>query len=69
MANTASAVLYDAARHLQQRVEVGDRIEAAEPAGEARSAAAAQHRKGIQHDAVANQVQNRIDLLRLGNVF
>ncbi|MEJ1977159.1 MAG: hypothetical protein WDN49_14630 [Acetobacteraceae bacterium] len=58
----------NAARHLQQRVEVGDRVEPAEPAGKAGAATAAQQGERVEHDAVANQVEHGIDLLRLGNV-
>src|SRR5262249_41396002 len=59
----------DAARHLQQRVEVGNWIEAAEPAGKTGTAAAAKHGKRVEHDAVTHQVEHRIDLLRLGDVL
>ena len=57
----------DAARHLQQRVEVGDRREAAQPAGQAGAAAAAKHGEGIEDGAVADQVEHRVDLLGLGD--
>jgi hypothetical protein len=59
----------DAARHLQERVEVGDGIEATEPSGKAGTAAAAKHGEGIEHDAVADQIEHGIDLLRLGVCF
>src|SRR5947209_16435148 len=59
----------DAARHLQQRVEVGNRIETAEPAGKTGTAPPAKHGEGVEHDAVAYQVEHRIDLLRLGDVL
>jgi hypothetical protein len=55
----------DAARHLQQRVEVGDGIETAKPASQTRTAAAAKHGEGIEHDRIAHQIEHRIDLLRL----
>src|SRR2546427_2756119 len=59
----------DAARHLQQRVEVGNRIETAEPAGKTGTAPPAKHGEGVEHDAVAYQVEHRIDLLRLCDVL
>src|SRR5262249_53482999 len=59
----------DTARHLQQRVEVGDGIETAEPAGETGAAGAEKHREGVEHDAVAHQVEHRIDLLRLRDML
>src|SRR5258708_3324782 len=59
----------DAARHLQHRVEVGNGIETAKPAGETGATAAAKHGEGVEHDAVAHQVEDRIDLLRLGDVL
>jgi hypothetical protein len=43
----------DAARHLEQRVEVGDRSETAQPPGQARATAPAQHGEGIEDGAVA----------------
>jgi hypothetical protein len=59
----------DAARHLQQRVEVGDRREAAQPPGQARAAAPAQHGEGIEDSAVADQVEHGVDLPGLGDPF
>src|SRR5260370_39062863 len=59
----------DAARHLQQRVEVGNWIETAEPAGKTGTAPAAKHGKRVEHDAVTHQVEHRIDLLRLRDVL
>src|SRR5262249_46836044 len=59
----------DAARHLQQRVEVGNWLEAAEPAGKTGTAATAKHGKRVEQDAVAHQVEYDIDLLRLGDMF
>src|SRR5262249_52864689 len=45
------------------------RIEAAEPAGQTGAAPAAQHGERVEHDAVAHEVEDRIDLLRLGDVL
>ena len=59
----------DAARHLQQRVEVRNRIETAEPAGKTGTASSAKHGEGIEHDAVAHEVEHRIDLFRLCDVL
>src|SRR5262249_26238737 len=59
----------DAARHLQQRVEVGNWIEAAEPAGKTGTPASAKHGKRVEQDAVTYQVEHGIDLLRLGDVL
>src|SRR5436190_11793494 len=59
----------DAARHLQQWVEVGDGIETAKPAGQTGTATAAKHGKGIEHDGIAHQVEHRIYLLCLGNML
>src|SRR5262245_18665061 len=57
----------DAARHLQQRVEIRDRSQAAEPTGEASSTASAEHREGIENGAVANKIEHGINLLGLGD--
>src|SRR5262245_19606899 len=43
-------------RHLQQRVEISDRIETAQPPGETGAAAAPHHRQRVEHDRVAHQV-------------
>src|SRR5262245_19828886 len=48
----------DAARHLRQRVEVGARRQAAQPPGQACTAAPAQHGEGIEDGAVADQVED-----------
>src|SRR5262245_6890790 len=59
----------DTARHLQQRVEVGNWIEAAEPAGKTGTAATAKHGERVERDAVAHQVEHRIDLLCVGDML
>src|SRR5262245_4162960 len=59
----------DTARHLQQRVEVGNWIEAAEPAGKTGTAATAKHGERVERDAVAYQVEHRIDLLCVGDML
>src|SRR5262249_34714383 len=53
----------NAARHLQERVEVLDRREAAQPAREARAPAPAQHADGIEDGAIADKIEHRIELL------
>src|SRR5262249_44704476 len=52
----------DAARHLEERIEVGDRLETAEPASKTGAAAAAKHGERIEHDGVANEVEHCVDL-------
>src|ERR1700751_2095266 len=59
----------NAARHLQQRDEVGDGGQPAEPAGKTGTAATSQHGDGVEQNAVTYQVQHRIDLLCLGDMF
>src|SRR5262245_22550518 len=66
---TAEEGQIDATRHLQERIEIGDRGEAAEPAGKASTTAAAQHVEGIKNGAVADEVEHRIELLGFGNVL
>jgi hypothetical protein len=56
----------DAAGHLQQRIEVRNRIQAAKPAGKTGAIAAAQHGEGIGNDAVADHAEHSIDLIHLG---
>src|SRR5262245_13637167 len=55
----------DAARHLQQRIEIWDRFETAQPPGEAGAAAAAKHCERVEHDGVPHQVKHRINFFRL----
>src|SRR5260370_3788871 len=59
----------DAARHLQQRIEVGDRCAAAQPTGQAGAATPAQHGEGIENRAVAHEVQHGVELLGLGDAL
>jgi len=59
----------DATRHLQQRVEIRDRIEPAEPAGQTGPAAAAKHGEGIEHDRVTHEVKHRVDFLGFGDML
>ena len=59
----------DAARHLQERIEILDRREPAQPAGEARAAAATQHGEGIEDGAVADKIEHRVELLGLGDAL
>ena len=59
----------DTARHLQQRIEVGDRREAAQPTGQASASAPAQHGEGIEDGAVADQVEHGVDLPGLRDSF
>src|SRR4029077_13238743 len=47
----------DAARHLLQRIKVGERTTAAEPAGKTSTATSAEHGQRVKHDAVADQVE------------
>src|SRR5262249_43678848 len=58
-----------ATRHLQEGVEMGDRGEAAEPAGQASPTATAEHVERIENGAVPDKVEHRIELLGLGNVL
>src|SRR5262249_7255914 len=57
-----------AARHLQQWVEVLDRVEAAQPPRQARPTTSTEHRKGIKDGAVANEIEHRVNLLALRDV-
>src|SRR5262249_5401533 len=66
---TAEEGQIDATRHLQERVEIGDRGEAAEPAGQASPTATAEHVERIENGAVPDKVEHRIELLGLGNVL
>jgi hypothetical protein len=59
----------DAARHLQQRIEVGHRTESAEEAGQARAPAPAEQGEGVQDRAVADQIEYGMDLVRLGDAL
>src|SRR3989442_4655662 len=60
---TAEEREVNAAGHLQQRVEVLDRRESPQPTCEARTAASAQHGKGIEDRAVADKIEHRVELL------
>src|SRR5438445_9915146 len=59
----------DTTRHLQQRVEVLDRREPPQPTCEARTAASAQHGKGIEDGAVADKIEHRVELFGLGDAL
>src|SRR5262245_55499057 len=59
----------DAACHLQERVEVGDRCETAQPAGQAGATTPAEHPEGIKDGAVADEVKHRINALCFGDAF
>src|SRR5580692_5203188 len=50
------------ARHLQERIEVLDRREAAQPTREARATTPAQHGEGIEDGAVADKIEHRVEL-------
>src|SRR5262249_10772964 len=54
----------DTAGHLQQRIEVGNRREATQPARQAGATTPAEHGEGIEDGAVADQIEYRIQLLR-----
>jgi hypothetical protein len=57
----------DAARHLQQRIEVRNWFEAAEETGG--TAATAKHGKRVEPDAVAHQIEHGIDIFCLGDML
>jgi hypothetical protein len=52
---------------LQQRIEVADRVETAQPASQTCAPAPAQRCERIENGAVAHEVEHRIDLLGLGD--
>src|SRR5262245_4477015 len=58
-----------AACHLQERVEVGDRIETAQPTSQTCAATTAQHPEGIEDGAVADEVKHRINALSFSDAF
>src|SRR5262249_41376117 len=60
---TAEEGQIDATRHLQERVEIGDRGEAAEPASQASTTAAAERVERSENGAVPEKVGPRIELL------
>src|SRR5262245_38120092 len=66
---TAEEGKVDATCHLQEWVEVGDRIQAAQPAGQTGAATPAQHPEGIKDGAVADEVKHRINALPFGDAF
>jgi hypothetical protein len=66
---TAKEGEVDAARHLQQRVEVLDRRQPAQPTREAGAAAPAQHGEGIEDGAVADQVEHGVEAFGLGDAL
>jgi len=49
--------------------EVGDRIEATQPASQAGATTPAQHPEGIENGAVADEVKHRINMLCFGDAF
>src|ERR1700688_176871 len=57
------------ARHLQKRVEIDNRIEAAQPARKTRATTSSQHGEGIKNGAVADEVEHGIELLRFGDAL
>src|SRR5262249_59111343 len=61
---TAEESQIDAACHLQERVEVGDGIQTAQPASEAGATTTAEHPEGIKDGAVADEVKHCIDVFR-----
>src|SRR5262249_28966764 len=58
----------DATCHLQKRVEIGDRGEAAKPTSKASATTTAERIEGIKDRAVPHKVEHRIKLLGFGNV-
>ncbi len=52
---------------MQERIEVGDRREAAQPAGQAGATTPPQHCKGIEDGAVADEIEHRVELLGLSD--
>src|SRR5262245_13790236 len=57
----------NAAGHLKERVEIGNRRQTAKPARQAGATTPAQHVEGIENGAVADKVQHRIELLGFSN--
>src|SRR5262245_9858180 len=57
----------DAAGHLQERVEIGNRRQTAKPARQAGATTPAQHVEGIENGAVADKVEHRIELFSFSN--
>src|SRR5262245_55517085 len=66
---TAEEGKVDAARHLQERVEVGDRIEAAQPTSQTCATTPAQHPEGIKDGAVTDEVKHRINVFSFSDAF
>src|SRR5262249_32776242 len=66
---TAEEAKVDAACHLQEWVEVGDRIETAQPTSQACATAPAQHPEGIKDSAVADEVEHRVNVLSFSDAF
>src|SRR5262245_58215097 len=66
---TAEEGKVDAACHLQEWVEVGDRIEAAQPTSQACATTPAQHPERIKDGAVADEVEHRINALSFSDAF
>src|SRR5262249_9319775 len=66
---TAEEGKVDATCHLQEWVEVGDRIETAQPASQACATAPAQHPEGIKDGAVADELNHRVNVLSFSNAF
>jgi hypothetical protein len=54
---------------LQERVEIGDRGEAAEPTSKTSATTTAEHVEGIKNGAVPDKVENRIKLLGFANML
>jgi hypothetical protein len=57
----------DAAGHLEERVEIGDWRQAAQPARQAGATTPAQHGEGIENGAVADEVEHGVNLLMPGH--
>src|SRR5262249_40727344 len=57
----------NAAGHLQERVEIDNRRQTAQPARQAGATTPAQHVEGIENGAVTDKVQHRIELLGFSN--
>src|SRR5258708_10163535 len=66
---TAEERQVDTARHLEERVEIDNRIEPAQPARETGAAPSPQHCEGVEHGAVTDEVEYRIELLRFGDAL
>jgi hypothetical protein len=60
---TAEESQVDAAGHLQERIEIGDWRQAAQPARQAGATTPAQHGEGIENGAVTDKIEHRIELL------